>query len=228
MTQILVSVLLPTRQRTKMVENSVRSLLKSCADPSQIEIVVAYDNDDHESKKYFTSSAWKDFMRDLGSSYHTMSCEPWGYANLNKYYNAMALASRGKWLLIWNDDALISSSGWDQQIQEHQDFVGMLHMTTTNFKSNLTLFPLIPRKWLELFGEISPQQITDSWIQDICHLADAVKSIPATVFHDRYDVTGNNLDDTYKNRWYNKKGYNHESMKLMRQQWAEKLKQYRE
>jgi len=59
-------------------------------------------------------------------------------------------------------------------------------------------------------------------------LADAVKSIPATVFHDRYDVTGNNLDDTYKNRWYNKKGYNHESMKLMRQQWAEKLKRCRE
>jgi hypothetical protein len=228
MSQILVSVLLPTRQRTKMVESSVRSLLKSCADPSRIEIVVAYDNDDHESRKYFTSKSWTDLMQDLGSSYHIMSCEPWGYANLNKYYNVMAKSSRGKWLLIWNDDALMNSAGWDQQIHEHQDFVGMLHMTTTNFKSNLTLFPLIPRKWLELFGEISPQQITDSWIQDICHEADAVKVIPATVFHDRYDVTGNNLDDTYKNRWYNKKGYNHESMKLMRQQWAQKLKQCRE
>jgi hypothetical protein len=119
------------------------------------------------------------------------------------------------------------TQGWDQYISCHDDFVGMLHMTTQNFKPNLTLFPIIPRVWLELFGEISHTQITDTWIQNICHEAGAVMEIPVTVLHDRYDVTGNNLDQTYLDRRYNKKAFNHETMQALRLQWAERLKSYR-
>jgi hypothetical protein len=46
MNNILVSVLLPTRARTKLVHRSVASVLSKSVDPTQIEIITAYDEDD--------------------------------------------------------------------------------------------------------------------------------------------------------------------------------------
>lgn len=228
MNSLLVSVLLPTRDRADLVARSVRSVLDLCQDPSRVEIVVAYDSDDTASTRYFSGPAWSDLIQSAGSQSQILCCDPWGYQGLHRYYTAMARQARGQWLMIWNDDAVMQTAGWDQAVANHADFVGMLHMTTSNFKPTLTLFPLIPRVWMDLFGEISLHQLNDSWIQDICHEADAVCNLPVSVFHDRYDVTGNNLDPTYKNRRYDKKVYNHESMQAIRADWAQRLRQYRQ
>ena len=228
MSQTLVSILLPTRNRITLVQRSVQSLLAQSADPTRIEIIVAYDNDDQASKQYFQSSDWPALIKSFGAGEQVIPCPKWGYHRLNHYYTAMAKQSQGQWLMIWNDDAVMLTPNWDQCIQDHKDFVGMLHMGTENFKSSLTLFPLIPKIWIDLFGEISQHQLNDSWIQDICHEAGAVQEIPVTVFHDRYDVTGNNLDATYQNRRYDKKIYNHETMRQVRSDWARRLRIHRE
>jgi hypothetical protein len=203
-------------------------MLDSCRDPSRIEIVVAYDHDDTASAQYFHGPEWTNLIAAAGAHSQTLCCDPWGYQGLHRYYTAMARQAQGQWLMIWNDDAVMQTQDWDQCVADRCDFVGMLHMTTANFKPTLTLFPLIPRIWMELFGEISQHQLNDSWIQDICHEADAVCRLPVTVFHDRYDVTGNNLDQTYQNRRYDKKIYNHESMRLIRSNWATRLREYRQ
>jgi hypothetical protein len=228
MNNILVSVLLPTRARTKLVHRSVASVLSKSVDPTQIEIITAYDEDDQTSIKYFHSDKWQSLINKYQAHEQTLCCPCWGYSGLNQYYTAMAKQAHGKWFMIWNDDAVMITSGWDQHVADNQDFMGMLHMATENFKSNLTLFPLIPNVWMDLFGEISQHQLNDSWIQDICHQANAVREIPVTVFHDRFDVTGNNLDATFRHRVYNKKLYNHETMQQIRTDWAQKFKQYRE
>jgi hypothetical protein len=228
MDSTLISVLLPTRNRTALAKRSVTSLLSLCADPTQVEIVVAFDEDDLDSAEFFQSLQWHSFIKDTGAQSQICCCPAWGYSGLNHYYTAMAKQSQGRWFMIWNDDAVMRTAGWDQHVADHKDFVGMLHMATENFKPTLTLFPLIPQVWMDLFGEISQHQLNDSWIQDICHEADAVQKIPVTVFHDRYDVTGNNFDSTYANRRYNKKLYNHEDTKKIRSAWALRLKEYRE
>lgn len=228
MPPISISVLLPTRKRTTLVQRSVESLFALSASPEQIEVVLAYDEDDAESDQYFNSPDWQSLVTSWRGHLQLLRCPPWGYWQLNRYYNFAASRAQGSWLVVWNDDAVMKTSNWDQQVVANQGFVGMLHMTTENFKPNLTLFPIVPRIWLDLFGEISHTQITDTWIQEICHEADAVRSIPVSVFHDRFDVTGNNLDQTYLDRRYNKKDFNHENMKRLRSEWAHRLKQYRE
>ena len=227
MTDILVSVLLPTRNRIELVHRSVQSLLSKSLNPGRVEIITAYDEDDLASHNYFQGEQWRSLIKDFGAHSQVCCCPTWGYYELNRYYNAMAQQAHGQWFMIWNDDAVMLTSGWDQHVSDNQDFMGMLHMATENFKPTLTLFPLVSRIWLNLFGEISHHQITDSWIQDVCHQADAVREIPVSVFHDRYDVTGNNLDQTYLNRKYNKKGYNHESMQQVRSEWAQRFRQLR-
>ena len=228
MSTLLVSVLLPTRNRTELVARSVQSLLSRCSDASRIEIIVAFDQDDVASQQYFESKRWSHVIASAGAHSQQLVCEPWGYAGLHRYYTAMARQAQGSWFMIWNDDAIMQSTGWDQAIADEKDFVGMLHMHTANFKPNLTLFPIIPKAWMDLFGEISLHQLNDSWIQDICHEADAVCRLPVTVFHDRYDVTGNNGDETYVNRRYDKKLYNHESMRQIRSDWATRPREYRQ
>jgi hypothetical protein len=224
----LVSVLIPTRNRVELVERSVRSLLSLSQDPTKIEIMIAYDHDDPDSKQYFSSTAWKKLIDSYGASQTACEFEPLGYGGLHTYYTGMAQQSHGQWVMIWNDDAVMLTPNWDSHVEINKDFIGMLHMATENFKRDLALFPLIPRVWLDLFGSISLHQLNDSWIQNICNEANAVLSIPVTVFHDRYDVTGNNLDETYKNRRYGKKIFNHVTMKQIRSEWAQRLIAYRQ
>ena len=227
MKPVLISVLLPTRNRPALVERTVRSLLNLAQDPKSIEIMVAYDQDDRASQEYLSSPQWPELVESYEAKHGELCCEPWGYSGLHRYYTVLAQASNGQWLMIWNDDAVMLTQDWDVQVRLNQNFVGMMHMTTENFNKNLTLFPLIPRTWLDLFGSMSLHQCTDSWIQDICREAQAVRAIPVSVFHDRYDVTGNNLDATYENRRYDKKIYNHESMRQVRSEWAQKFMHHR-
>lgn len=223
---ILITVMLPTRQRTQLVHRSVKSLLDNATNPTAIEICVAYDNDDIESKNYFASSEWLDLIAGYRANAQTFETPPWGYIELHNYYNLLAQQALGKWLFLWNDDAVMQSKGWDLEVRTNQDFLGMLHMGTQNFSSSLTLFPLIPKTWIDVFGTLSLCNLCDSWIQDICTEANAVKSIAAEIFHDRYDVTGNNNDLTYQNRSYQKKIYKSDAMRAVRSEWAKKFTNY--
>jgi hypothetical protein len=229
-----ISVLLPTRKRTKSVEKSVRSLLDLATDPTRIQIAIAYDNDDFESHKYFTGSEWKAFIESYGAGHGVFECEPWGYEYLEKYYNLMAVHTSSDWLLVWNDDVVMLSQGWDQALWEIKDFIGMVHMDcNTKIRwpvPGSTLFPIVPRAWVDFFGCITGGPCLDSWIAEICHSAGTAKSINANVFHDRADVAGNNNDETYQDtkrlRVTNKKVYKSDVMKQLRDEWTQRWIKY--
>jgi len=224
---VLVTVLLPTRCRTSLITRTVESLLSLADDPAQIEIAVAYDEDDAESHDFFSSPAWVDLVSKYGTATQVHKTPIWGYVELHRYYNLLAQHARGQWLLIWNDDALMKSTGWDSMIKREQDHMGMLHMITENYRPKFALFPLIPRKWIDIFGSVSLSNSNDSWIHHICLEANAIKLIDAVVFHDRADLTGNNLDQTYLNRTNQKKLYKSEAMRRLRHEWAQRLIEYR-
>ena len=48
-----LSVLIPTRGRTDMLDRSLSSLLEHADDPSTIEFLFAFDDDDSASQEYF-------------------------------------------------------------------------------------------------------------------------------------------------------------------------------
>ena len=50
-----ISILLPTRKRTNVIVKSIGSLLANAHNPSNIEILIAYDEDDEESQTFFSS-----------------------------------------------------------------------------------------------------------------------------------------------------------------------------
>ena len=64
-TPIDISILLPTRGRPKPLEQCLRTLLDRAKDPSRIEVMLAFDNDDAENIAYFVDVI-QPYLDDLG------------------------------------------------------------------------------------------------------------------------------------------------------------------
>lgn len=196
----LISILLPTRKRVTMVESSLTSLLEKTRHPDQLEILIAYDDDDDQSNAYFTSQAWQSFIHKWPVDHRLFRVPRWGYRALHKYINMLADESRGKWIFFWSDDPLMETNHWDDHVRANEDFLGLLHIAASNAPMQCSILPLFHRRWIELFGCVSPINHADSWISDICRDAKARRVIPVTVFHDRFEDSGNNRDETWEEK----------------------------
>ena len=230
MTKPKISVLLPTRKRTQAVVKSIGSLLAYAKNTADIEILIAYDDDDEESREFF-SSTWFDFVAQSEASTKVFETERFGYLRLYKYVNMLAEESSGDWIMFWNDDALMLTEHWDEHIVNETGWFGCLRMPCTSMNHPFALFPIIPRTWLDLFGRVSPVNHSDWWINHVTKHVNRFKDIPVQVFHDRADVTGGNNDETFKEQSYaadgkdpsNPEDYSHPDRQQDLRDWITKL-----
>ena len=193
-----ISILLPTRGRPKPLEQCLRTLLDRAKDPSRIEVMLAFDNDDAENIAYFVDVI-QPYLDDLGVEYSAIQFERLGYMRLNEYLNKLAKHSQGSWLFFWNDDAVMKTQDWDQVIRDNAQEFNLLR-AETNHEHPYAIFPILPKKWVEITGHLSPHQINDAWTSQVAWMLDIVKTIPVMIHHERYDLTGENLDETFKER----------------------------
>jgi len=194
---VSVSVLLPTRGRTTALKTSVESLVSLAQQPRHIEILLAFDDDDDVSLEFFTREIVP-VIDQAGAVYTTWQFPRLGYIRLNEYVNYLAGQARGQWLMFWGDDAIMETQHWDQRILEVSDF-RVLRIPTHN-QHPYAIFPIVPRAWFELFGYVSAHQLSDTWVSQIAYIMDIMLDIDVQVTHDRFDITGNNCDDTWRNR----------------------------
>ena len=227
-----ISILLPTRGRTDALERSIMSLVDLASNPQDLQVLVGFDTDDTKSSDYFVEHI-APRIDQAGAAYTCLAFEPMGYIRLNEYVNALAQQARGDWLMFWNDDAFMESAGWDQEITKHTGRFCCLRMPTHNFHP-YAIFPIVPKKWLDLFGYLSDHQISDAWISQISYMLDIMVTVPIQVTHDRHDLTGNNNDETFKNRPMlegnpnNPRDFNHIEWRKRRFQDAVKINEYLE
>jgi hypothetical protein len=226
----LISILLPTRGRTDALDRSIMSLLDLSNDPKNLQIVIAFDNDDTTSSSYFINNIAPK-INSAGARYTCLEFPPMGYIRLNEYVNKCAEIATGDWLMFWNDDAFMESFEWDKEIINYTGKFCCLRMPTHN-QHPYAIFPIVPRKWYELFGYLSTHQISDAWISQISYMLDIVKNINIKVVHDRHDLTGNNNDETFKNRRMfegnpnDPRDFNHNSWRKKRMEDAVKIDNY--
>lgn len=192
-----VSVLLPTRGRTDALLRSVQNLLGRASEPEAIEILLAMDHDDTESMAYA-----RDHIQSLyPDNIHIYQMQPLGYTRLSVYYNTLAGLAWGHWLLMWNDDALIDTDGWDLVLDRYVEHpMPLLRMPCSNFEHPFALFPIIKKEWFNVCANLSYYAHIDRFLynvaQNIC--GGIIVDIPVTVTHDRADITGNNQDLTFE------------------------------
>lgn len=192
-----IGVLLPTRGRTDALTRSIFSLINRSKNIHDIKLMIGFDEDDDVGIKHFTANIQPELNR-RNVNYQAILFEPIGYIRLNEYVNELARQCNAKWYMFWNDDAMMDTTNWDEFIAPRDDFkVLAVH---THREHPYSIFPIVQKKWLNLFGYLSPHQMSDAWISQVAYMLDIWERIDVWVTHDRYDLTGNNHDDTYKQR----------------------------
>ena len=223
-----ISILMATRGRPELAFKSLKSMIDLAHNVDQIEFCVAIDNDDIKSMDYFKETVVP-WFEEKDHNILVMTFDRLGYANLPKYMETLALNSKGAWFIVWNDDALMESQDWDKEIVSYTGQFKLLAFKDNHNKHPYSIFPIVPRDWVVLFGTISPQQAIDAWVSQIAYIVDCFQRIEATVTHDRHDLTGNNDDATYAEREFlegdpeNPKDAFHPDMVALKQQYVEKV-----
>lgn len=225
-----IAIILPTRGRTKALDHSLIGLLEKAADLDSIQVLLGLDTDDTVGLDHFTT-ALQPKLDDMGVTYTAMTFNPLGYSRLNEYINTLSKASDADWIFFWNDDALMESQDWDLEIVRHTGEFKLLAVHTHN-DHPYSIFPIVPRAWLDLIGHLSLHSMTDAWLSQIAYLVDIWERINIDVVHDRADLTGNNLDVTYKQRELlegnpsNPRDFHNPNMSALRMQEVEKIHEY--
>jgi hypothetical protein len=193
-----IAILLPTRGRTKALTSSLIGLLEKADDLNSIQLLLGLDTDDTVGIEHFQNEL-EPKLDEMGVHYTAMSFEPMGYSQLHDYVNTLARASRADWMFFWNDDAIMETQGWDLEIEKYTGQFKLLAVHTHN-DHPYSIFPIVPRAWLDVIGHLSLHSMNDAWLSQNAYCIDVYQRIEVHVVHDRADLTGNNLDATYKQR----------------------------
>ena len=193
-----IAVLLPTHERTDTFTRSVKSIVENADDPKSLQIIFGIDNDDEIGRAHFTDVI-QPYLDEQGVDYIAVGFEPMGYLGLNHYYNGTAAEADADWLFVWNDDAFITSKGWDTEVRKHDGEFKMLKIHTHN-EHPYSIFPIYPKEWYDLFGFLARHQMIDAELSQNAYMLDIMEIIDIHATHDRADLTGNNDDATQRNK----------------------------
>lgn len=216
-----IAVTLPTRKRSKVLQQAIKSLIDNVSDVNNIEILIKVDNDDIDTINILNSlpSCCKYTILDVKKFK--------GYLSLHTYTEKLIeLASSSvEWIVTMNDDAIMKTKDWDLKLLKYS---GQFLVLNPQTNMNLVIFPIYPKKWVDILGHLSKSNHADTWIEFIAKGLNILRNIDIEIFHDRADLTGNNNDDTYKERVYTTNDIFTIGMQMLMDQDKQKIKSYLE
>lgn len=185
-----VSVLLPSRGRPASLRASIQSLRDMATDPREVEVLVGWDTDDPITGQVARRGGKTGLVGVEFPERH-------GYHQLHRYVNVLAERSAGDWLLLWNDDATMTTRGWDEWLGRYPAALPwVLSLASTGYGHALCCFPAVSRALYTTLGHLSLSPHIDTWLQDIGRATGTLRDIPVHVHHDRHDLTGGHDDQT--------------------------------
>lgn len=219
----IISLLLPSRGRAKLVERLFASIEATTAKLAQIEIVLYLDDDDVASH-YLDSDSFK-VTKIIGTK-----------SSMGAYNSACLALAKGSIIILINDDIIFRTFGWDEQIiAMDRQFADKIYLAYANdlFKKNWCSFPILSRKTCQALVEPYPIDYKGAFIDT--HLYDVFKRLQQAGFdricyledvifeHLHYRAGKAAFDDTYKKRGRFTDDSAFIRLAAMRQQNAEQL-----
>jgi len=162
-----VSVLFPTRRRPELAKRAISSLYNSLGEFKDIEIIIACDNDDTNSRDEimsFTANTFPDLK--IGC----LTCERMGYGKINEYFNLMIplTSPNSEMILFWGDDYIMKTEDWTTILYNHyKKSFGVYFLLVKRggkILPNPTSFAL-PKKWFNVVGSLGNP--IDSWLAEV-------------------------------------------------------------
>ena len=170
-----ISILLPTRERSKKFNRMLNTLINTCNDISRIEILLLIDGDDKEinlykkilREKIYEKLNIKIIIKDLKT-----------HALRN---NFLAKMCNGEIIFPINDDMIFVSKKWDEVIDKEFSKNVQNRPFCLWIKSNVKYrylhcdYPIINREWYNRLGYVGSENFNfwylDTWICDLSILS---------------------------------------------------------
>jgi len=185
--EIKFSIVFPTRERPELLEKLMTSVLENTRNLSEVEVLIAIDEDDNSYNHLKFYSCFKVFRvkRSLNFS--------------QDYYTFLAHQSKGKWIIAANDDCCFETMDWDVIAYDilkdlPNTIYGWCEDGLGEYRAkghgNYCCFPLQGRKGFEALGFIFPARIptwgADIWCKNIYDAIDSVVYLPIKLIHYNY------------------------------------------
>ena len=170
-----ISILLPTRERSKKFNRMLNTLINTCNDISRIEILLLIDEDDKETNLY------KQILRDkiyekLNIKIIIKDLKTHAIRN-----NFLAKMCNGEIIFPINDDMIFVSKKWDEVIDKEFSKNVQNRPFCLWIKSNVKYrylhcdYPIINREWYNRLGYVGSENFNfwylDTWICDLSILS---------------------------------------------------------
>ena len=139
----VISILLPTRGRTDVLLNSLKTLIEKASKPQRLEILLGIDEDDTEIQP-FLKDVVAPWLKEYSLECRANIFKPLGYENLHIYVNTLAANATGEWIFFWNDDALMVTEGWDDVIESYNGQFKLLAPKDNHNGHPYAILPIIP------------------------------------------------------------------------------------
>lgn len=211
------SMLCPTRSRVKRLQLFVKSVHRTCADPSQVELLFYVDDDDPQLDQYRIAV---EKMKAAYSAFRTIELVVGPPISVSRSWNVLAEKCSGNLLMMANDDQMYVDYGWDfyldQRYGEREDEVFAMFFEDGQYPPDGGDFPIVSRKWYETLGYFTPGIFefwyNEAWIFDVANRLQRIIRIPRIlVDHLHYSEYKSVLDDTYKRHRLNFERVNRDS-----------------
>lgn len=199
--ELKVSILLPTRGR----EKNVARLVKSLQATSRVmpEIVLYVDEDDpttfdHEALKIIRGP------RRI----------------LSECWNECAKVASGDLLMVAGDDIVFRTYGWDQMVcrefDKSEDKVLMVHGNDGHWGEKFGTHFILHRRWIEALGYITPPYFSadycDTWVNEVANVIKRRVYLPFSTEHMHPLFGKADIDQTHRERFARAKKDNVEKL----------------
>jgi hypothetical protein len=162
-------VLLPSRARPERLEASLESLEENAYQPEQIDYWVRVDDDDkltlpHLHRLTLVAPERVHFL--VGPRLQ-------GYRSMDVFWNELARAATGDWLLCWNDDAIMATPHWDGElwriINGMRPRPRLIAPVDDGTSYGWPAFPVVHRSIPQRLGHLTVFPSVDNWLEDVVH-----------------------------------------------------------
>jgi len=162
---VKISMLLPTRNRPELLKQFLDSVVKTSRYLSEIEIVLYIDDDDQSTQELDYKEL--NIIRLVGPR-----------LSMGEYNHACLYHSNGKIIILVNDDVIIETRYWDDQVKNadkiNEDKIYLSYPSDTIMVKDCS-FPILSRKTCDLLIQPFPFAYKKLFI-DI-HLMDIFKRL---------------------------------------------------
>ncbi len=179
MSKFDISVIFPTRGRLPLLEKAVDSIFTKAKYPEKVEISLAYDSDDPETKQKIEELqyAYRGFELNAMEVYCNAAMAEAGL-NIHEQYFA-PLARNAKSEIVWEtgNDVVFMTPDWDDILKIHVDeflnkhpdrlmYCKINHDSKVKTAFGFCCFPVVSAAHIQVCGCGVPKEIT-SWNADL-------------------------------------------------------------